>query len=49
MGLTTFIFKAGMALGGVSFAILGFWALSEEKLSALGGKKESSVERPHEF
>lgn len=49
LGLTTFIFKAGMALGGVSFAILGFWALSEEKLSTLGGKKESSVERPHEF
>lgn len=44
LGLTTFIFKSGMALGGLFFAILGFWVLSEEKL-----KKESSVERPHEF
>jgi hypothetical protein len=44
LGLTTFIFKFTMALGGLLFAILGFWALSEEKL-----KKESFVERPHEF
>lgn len=42
-GLTTFIFKAFMALGGLVFAILGFWMLSEEKL-----KKERKIESPHE-
>lgn len=49
LGLTTFIFKAVMALGGVIFAILGFWLLSEEKLFVSGEKKESETERPHEF
>ena len=48
LGLTTFIFKAVMAFGGVVFAVLGFWILSEENLStqggsASGGKKESFV------
>lgn len=43
-GLTTFIFKFVMAFGGVIFAVLGFWILSEERL-----KKEHEAERPHEF
>ena len=34
LGFTTFIFKAIMALGGVVFAVFGFWLLSEEKLFA---------------
>lgn len=44
LGLTTFIFKSFMALGGVIFAVLGFWLVSEEKL-----KREIESERPHEF
>lgn len=43
LGLTTFIFKAFMALGGLAFVILGFWMLSEEKL-----KKERKIESSHE-
>lgn len=45
LGLTAFIFKTTMALGGIVFAILGFWTLSEEKLAI----KKSTVERPHDF
>ncbi|MEK7503081.1 MAG: hypothetical protein AAB556_01395 [Patescibacteria group bacterium] len=37
LGLTTFIFKLLMVLGGVAVALLGFWLLSSEKL------KESSA------
>ena len=44
LGLTTFVFKLFMALGGVVFTILGFWLISEERL-----KKETEAERPHEF
>lgn len=43
LGLTTFVFKTSMTLGGVVFAILGFWLLSEEKI-----KKEREIESPHE-
>lgn len=32
LGLTTFIFKLSMILGGIIIAILGFWILSSEKL-----------------
>ena len=43
-----------MALGGFVFAILGFWMLSEEKLSVTGrfvsgGKTQSEVENPNDF
>ncbi|MEK7559809.1 MAG: hypothetical protein AAB522_00710 [Patescibacteria group bacterium] len=34
LGLTTFIFKTTMALGGVVFCVLGFWILSESRLAS---------------
>lgn len=43
LGLTVFLFKAVMALGGLFCAILSFWTLSEEKL-----KKEKETVSPHE-
>jgi len=33
LGLTTFIFKLSMVLGGVGIAVLGFWILSSKKLN----------------
>lgn len=38
LGLTIFIFKLSMVLGGIAIAVLGFWILSSEKLkqSAIG-------------
>lgn len=54
LGLTTFIFKSFIVFGGAVFSILGFWLLSEEKLSVrnesvLGEKKESEAENSHDF
>lgn len=43
LGFTTFVFKFAMAFGGVIFAILGFWTLSERRL-----KKERELQSPHE-
>jgi len=40
LGLTTFIFKLLMVLGGIIVAVLGFWILSSEKLKQSITKQE---------